>query len=109
MLDLGDIELKGEFIAFQFREHVNARGMFDEAGSGIIYIANNSSHQRSANDPRWATVIKVGPEVKDPQIVPGAQILIGPLRWSMGIPVDGGEEKFHITKESELFAILEDD
>ena len=108
MIELGNIELKGEFIAFQFREHVNAKGMFEESGTGVIYIANNSSHQRSANDPRWATVIKVGPDVKDAQIVPGASILIAPLRWSMGIPVDGGDSKFHITKESELLGILEE-
>lgn len=108
MLDIGAIELKNEFIAFKFDEHVNAAGMFDETGNGIIMIAGNTSHQQSASKPRTATVIKAGPEVTDPAIVPGARILIAPLRWSLGIPVEGGEEKFHITKESELLGIWEE-
>lgn len=108
MIDIGNIQLKGEFIAFKFREHTNAHGMFDEVGTGVIYLANNVSHQRSANDPRTATVIKVGPEVKNPDIVPGTQILIAPLRWSLRIPIEGSDETFHITKESELMGIWEE-
>lgn len=105
---IGDIELTTDFIAFQFKEHVNAKGMFDEAGRGIIYIPNNSSHQQSAANHRWVTVIKVGPDVKDPAIVPGAEILIENLRWSMGIPLEGTTEKFHVTKEKEVLAVQED-
>ncbi len=108
MLDIGNIELKGDYIAFKFREHVNAAGMFDEVGSGVILLANNTSHQKSANDPRTATVIKTGPDVKDPAIVPGAQILIAPLRWSLSIPVEGTDEKFNVTKESELMGVWEE-
>lgn len=109
MLDIDPIELKGEFIAFKFEEHVNATGQFDEQGNGIIIIANNTSHQESASKPRYATVLKVGPEVKDPAIVPGTRILIAPLRWSMGIPTPSkSDEKFHVTKESELLGIWEE-
>lgn len=108
MLDISPIELKGEYIAFEFREHVNYAGLFDESGNGIIMIANNVSHQKTANNPRTATVIKVGPEVTDPALVPGAQILIAPLRWSLGIPIPGSEETFHMTKECELMGIWEE-
>ena len=106
--DIGNIELKTDFIAFEFREHVNTHGLFDEAGSGIIYIANNSSHRTSASNHRFATVIKTGPEVKDPGIVPGATILIENLRWSLGIPMEGTDDKFHVTKECEVIAVQED-
>lgn len=108
MLDIGDIQLKQDFIAFQFHEHVNARGMFDESGQGIIYIPNNSSHQLSAASHRWATVIKTGPEVINPDIKPGAVILIENLRWSLGIPLEGTDQKFNVTKESEVIAIQGD-
>lgn len=106
--DIGDIELKTDFIAFQFKEHVNTHGLFEEEGSGIIYIANNSSHKTTAMNHRFATVIKTGPEVKDPAIVPGAVILIENLRWSLGIPLEGSGEKFHVTKECEVIAVQED-
>lgn len=108
MLNINPIELKGEFVAFQFKEFVNAAGMFNEIGSGVIAIANNVSHQKSANDPRWVTVLKTGPNVKDPAIVPGAQVLVAPLRWSLGVPVEGTEERFNVTKESELLAVWEE-
>lgn len=106
--DIGDIELASDFIAFRFKEHVNVAGMFEEQGSGIIYIPNNSSHKTSASNHRFATVIKVGPDVKEAAIVPGATILIEHLQWSLGIGLSGTEEKFHVTKESEVIAILED-
>lgn len=106
--DIGDIELKTDFIAFQFREHVNTSGLFEEEGKGIIYIANNSSHKTSASNHRFARVIKTGPEVKDPGIVPGATILIENLRWSLGVPLEGTDEKFHVTKECEVIAVQED-
>lgn len=108
MLDLGDIELKHDFIAFQFHEHVNSRGMFEEQGTGLIYIPNNSHHSLSAGTHRWATVIKTGPSVKDPAIVPGSVVLVENLRWSMGIPIPGSDQKFHVTKESELLGVRED-
>lgn len=106
--DIGDIELKADFIAFQFREHVNTAGLFEEEGAGIIYIANNSSHKTTAMSHRFARVIKTGPDIKDPAIVPGAVVLIENLRWSLGIPLAGTGEKFHVTKESEIIAIQED-
>lgn len=106
--DIGTIELKTDFIAFQFREHVNAHGLFEEEGEGIIYIANNSSHKTTASNHRFARVIKTGPEVKDPAIVPGAIILVGNLRWSLGVPLEGTDEKFHVTKECEVIAVQED-
>lgn len=106
--DIGNINLKADFIAFQFREHVNTKGLFEEQGQGIIYIANNSSHKTSASNHRFARVIKTGPDVKDPAIVPGATILIENLRWSLGIPLEGTDEQFHVTKECEVIAIQED-
>lgn len=107
MLDIGDIQLKGDFIAFQFKEHVNTRGQFDEVGNGVIFIPNNTSHQESASRHRWVTVIKTGPDVKDPGIVPGAEILVENLRWSLGIRIDGTDDKFNVTNEREVLAVAE--
>lgn len=107
MLNIDPIELKGDAIAFVFDEHVNARGMFDEVGNGTIIIANNTSHKESASRHRWGTVIKTGPMVKDPAIVPGAHVLIGALRWSLGVRMDDSESKFHVTNEREVIAIEE--
>ncbi|MGI0076384.1 MAG: hypothetical protein ACREAU_03145 [Nitrosopumilaceae archaeon] len=40
------------------------------------------SYDDATKQPRWGTVLYVGPEVKDTEVRPGMKILIEPLKWT---------------------------
>lgn len=60
--------------------------------AGIILPSDDGKD--SGIRPRWAKIYAVGPEQKNPELVPGKYILISHGRWSRGIDIqlDNGEQ-----------------
>ena len=71
-------------ILFQFLDRVNSIGQFEEekTTSGLVILGD---HSKSANQPRWAKIISLGPDCSDELRVDGCEILIDNLRWTPGI------------------------
>ena len=62
-----------------------------------------SSYDESAKQPRWVTVMDVGPEVKE--FTTGAKVLVDSLKWSEAI--DFGGDTFWYSDESVVLAVEE--
>lgn len=95
MTDITTLNIAGNGFLFKFEETANG-GMFREK-VGLIEVVSNTD--MSAKTPRWAVVEKIGPEVSDPGIVPGARVLIDALRWSLAIKLSDGSS---VWKSDEL-------
>lgn len=59
----------------------------------------------NTKEPQWATVLKVGPEVKDDSLVEGAEILIEPLQWTESVRHLGNT--FWATDEDKILVVKE--
>lgn len=90
-------------IAFAFLDRFDGKHFIEENPSDTLYVPEQKSNESSGSKPRWAKVLAVGPAVENPDIKPGAEILVDPLRWTEGFKHDGIHVWF--TKESEVSAI----
>jgi co-chaperonin GroES (HSP10) len=86
-------------ILFTFNDESDSQGFNNVSAGGIVY----KSFDHDAKTPRWATVLVVGPDVKD--VKAGDEILIENLRWSEGHEIDG--LKIWMTQESEVMCVRE--
>lgn len=86
MTDITTLNIAGNGFLFRFEES-GKYGMFTEK-VGLIEVVANAD--MSAKTPRWAIVEKIGPDVGDKGIVPGARVLIDALRWSLAIKLSDG-------------------
>ncbi|MGZ8924293.1 MAG: hypothetical protein ACXW2E_00285 [Nitrososphaeraceae archaeon] len=70
-------------ILFQFIDHVNTKGQFEEQTSkgGILIIGD---FDKSAKQPRWGRVISAGPQCSAIIKQPGCEVLIENLKWTPG-------------------------
>lgn len=96
MTDITKLNIAGNGFLFRFEDKANSNGLFREK-VGLIEVVSNTD--MSAKTPRWAVVEKIGPEVKDVGIVPGARVLIDALRWSLAIKLSDGSS---VWKSDEL-------
>lgn len=78
------LELIKDSIIFAFEDAVVKRDFVEKSDTGI-YLGRDK--HRSANAPRWAKVVSVGPEVHD--VKRGDRILIEPMQWTIGMVYDG--------------------
>lgn len=92
-------------IAFIFLEKFDGKNFIEDNPSEILHVEMRS-HDMSGKTPRWVRVLAVGPTVEDPEIKPGAIILVDALRWTEGFKFDGVQVWF--TKEKEVSAIRSD-
>ena len=91
-------------ILFVFEDHASEiSGMFSEQVGSIVVNANVDM---STNTPRWAIVKQIGPQVRDPGLIPGSRILIESLRWTHAI--DCQAKRFWKTNEESVLAIDDD-
>lgn len=80
-------------------EHVIVFDMaFDEriTRSGII-IPNDDMKSQGIR-PRWAQIYAVGPEQKDPELLPGKWICISHGRWTRGVQIEDETGKHTIRR-----------
>jgi hypothetical protein len=103
MTDITTLNIAENGFLFRFEDKQTAHGMFREK-SGLIEVVANVD--MSAKEPRWATVEKIGPDVRDPALVPGARVLIEALRWSLAIKLSDGSSVWK-SDESNVLAIEE--
>ena len=97
-----NVEILQSFIVFQFEDEVDRgnRNAFHEKSDGGIVL--QSSFDEGTKRPRWATAIKVGPEVcEDIQV--GTKILITPMMWTRISSYNG--ERFARTEERHVLAV----
>lgn len=69
---------------------------FRVTAAGIILPGDDGKD--SGIRPRWCKIYSVGPEQKDPELVPGKYILVSHGRWTRGLDVEVDGEKFTIRK-----------
>lgn len=86
-------------ILFTFNDALDSQGFNNVSEGGIVF----KSYDHDAKSARWATVLVVGPDVKD--VKAGDEILIENLRWSEGHEVDG--LKIWMTQEPEVMCVRE--
>ncbi len=87
-------------ILFQFIDKISeSKGQFEEGttSNGIVLL---SSHDESAKQPRWATIVSLGPDCSEQLRVPGCEVLIENLRWTPGVKYNG--ETYWRTDETQL-------
>jgi co-chaperonin GroES (HSP10) len=80
-------------------EHVIVYDMvFDEriTRSGII-IPNDDMKSQGIR-PRWAQIYAVGPDQKDPELVPGKWICVSHGRWTRGVQIEDETGKHTIRR-----------
>ena len=73
-------------IIFVFDEEVVGNEFNNKTESGIIY----RSYSTDVTTSRWATVLAIGPEVKE--VVIGDNILIENLKWTEGCKMPDGNK-----------------
>lgn len=88
-------------IIFKFNDPVNAKGEF-EKGTTETGIVLKSNFDDSAKEPRWVTVVAVGPECT---IKPGQHALLPNLRWTSGFKHLG--ERLWKSDQSQVVATRE--
>lgn len=78
----------GNNIAFTFVDRVNSKGQFEpeKSEAGIVL---NPGIDDSAKNPRWASVVAVGPRCE--AIKPGMQVLLPNLRWTSSFTFEGSK------------------
>ena len=54
-------------------------------------VLTDDDKRSSGVRPRWAQIYDVGPEVKDPELVPGRWVLVEHGRWTRGMEIDTDE------------------
>lgn len=86
-------------IIFKFVDEVDSKGQFVETTKWGLIIS--SSHSNSAQSPRWANVVEVGPECEHVNV--GQQILIRALKWTSHFKLNG--EKCWKTDEKQVVAV----
>lgn len=87
-------------VLFQFTDTVHSGMFYDVEKSGII-VGKNSDN--SAKQPRWGTVLAVGPDVKPDEVAIGNKILIESLRWTEAYKVDG--ISYWFTRVNEIMCV----
>lgn len=103
MINLNDIEVPSNYIAFTFVDRVNAHGLFEETHDGAIALVSQGRHTQSASNPRFVEVIKCGSSVTEVKV--GDCVLVAPLRWSFAIADE--DRKFHVTTIDDVLGVLE--
>ncbi len=101
-------------IIFKFNDEIvrktdtgRERTQFAEKSDWGFEISN---YDESAKQPRWVTVVSVGPEVVD-SIKVGSQVLIEALQWTESIEVDAephwrtDEDKVLLVKQDNLLPL----
>lgn len=88
------------YILFAFVDPVNSKGEFvrEATASGILL---KSSVDDSAKTPRWAKVLRAGPDCTS--VVEGQYILLPALRWTQGTKYEGNS--VWKTDEKEVVAV----
>lgn len=102
MTDITKLNISGNGFLFRFEDNAS-NGMFREK-VGVIEVVSNA--EMSAKAPRWATVEKIGPDVRDAAIIPGARVLIDALRWSLAIKLSDGSS---VWKSDEMNVLAVED
>lgn len=74
-------------IVFKFNDKVDHDGKFIQSHDTFHIVSGD--FEKSAQSPRWATVVTAGPTTDSDVCQPGTQILIENLKWTMGFKVDG--------------------
>jgi co-chaperonin GroES (HSP10) len=76
--------------------------------SGIILLSDDGKN--SGIRPRWAKIFAVGPEQRDPELVPGKWLLISHGRWTRGIDVevDGVRHTLRKVDLEEILAVADE-
>jgi len=90
-------------IIFAFLDQVS-NGMFEDHTVSGIYLGGIKD--LTSKSPRWGVVLTIGPEIKDPEIVPGALIMIDALRWTDGVVYN--DVKIWMTTEKDVVLISSD-
>lgn len=72
------LEPLGDSILFTFKEEVVGGQFVSESAGGLTIYRN---YNDGLQTPRWATVIAIGPDVKQ-DVAVGTTILIEPLKWT---------------------------
>lgn len=96
-----------DHILFQFQDElVTSQGIkqFNERTSWGFDLRAN--FDVNLNSPRWVKVVAVGPDVKDPDIVAGAVVLVEALKWTEGMKFE--EQEYWMTKEDHVISIREE-
>lgn len=75
--------------------------------SGIILPSDDGKN--SGIRPRWAKIFAVGPDQKDPELIPGKWLLVSHGRWTRGIDVeiDGVRHTLRKVDLAEVLAVAD--
>lgn len=106
MTDISNLHVAENGILFKFDQVVTTEGLFREEKVGMIEIVR--SVDASVKSSRWATVLKVGPGIRDVGVIVGAKVLIEQLQWSRAIKLDDGTSVWK-TDETKILAVGEED
>ena len=80
-------------------EHVIVFDMaFDQRITHGGIILPNDDMKSSGIRPRWAQIYAVGPDQKDPELVPGKWICVSHGRWTRGIEIEDETGKHTIRR-----------
>lgn len=90
-------------IIFKFKNEVDSEGRFIDASDTIAIVRGD--FDASAKDPRWGIVVAAGPDTSADVNVPGTEILIDSLKWTMGFKHDG--DTYWRTDENCVLAVAE--
>lgn len=80
-------------ILFVFDDEVTGNEFNNKTASGIVY----KSYSMDTTTARWATVLAVGPKVKE--VVVGDNILIESLKWTEGTKMPDGNKIWRTEEE----------
>lgn len=104
-MHLDKLQVAGNGFLFKFDQEVTHDGMFrEEKYQGLIEVQR--SVDASVKTSRWATVLKVGPDIKDKGIYVGARVLIEQLQWSRNIKLEDGSSVWK-SDETKVLAVEE--
>lgn len=87
---------------FQFLDGTQDGRFINRTQSGII-LTNKNDQEQTAN-PRWATVLAIGPDVEEFAV--NDIVLIGAGRWSQYFTIDG--TKYWKSDSNEVLAVTTD-
>lgn len=86
-------------VLFTFVDEVRD-GMFFDMHNGLVV---GKTIDGSTKEPRWGTVLAIGPDVNENDIQVGKRILIEPLRWTEALKVNG--VKYWFTRVNEIMCV----
>jgi hypothetical protein len=74
-------------IIFEFLDKLDSQGQFTQTSDAGLHIVGH--FESSAQQPRWARVLTVGPQTDEVLADAGCEVLIDNLKWTEGVVLEG--------------------